>query len=70
MSKITKGNKTKTKLQKEFCALVLSLQWRKHQLSKFEITNFSEKAKSVEASKPNQRLISLPHIREDFEDFQ
>ena len=43
MSKITKGNKTKTKLQKEFCALVLSLQWGKHQLSKFEITNFSEK---------------------------
>ena len=36
----------------------------KHQLSKLEITNFSEKAKSVEASKANQSVISLPLIHE------
>ena len=36
----------------------------KHQLSKLEITNFSEKAISVEASKANQRAISLPLIHE------
>ena len=36
----------------------------KHQLSKLEITNFSEKAKSVEANKANQGVISLPLIPE------
>ena len=64
MPKINKGNKTKTKLQKGFCAQVMSLQWGKHQLSKPEITNFSEKAKTVEASKANQRVILLPLIYE------
>ena len=43
----------KPKLEKRFCAQDLSLQWEKHQLSKLEITNFSEKAKTVEASKAN-----------------
>ena len=64
MSKINKGNKTKAKLQKGFCAQVLSLQWGKHQLSKLEITNFSEKAKTVEASKATERVMSLPLIHE------
>ena len=64
MPKTNKGNKTKTKLKKGFCAQVLSLQLGKHQLSKLEITNFSEKAKTVEASKANQRVISLSLIHE------
>ena len=45
MSKINKGNKTKPKLQKGFCAQVFSLQWAKHQLSKLEITKYFRKSK-------------------------
>ena len=73
MSKINK-KKTKPKQSYRRFFLLRSCHYNggKHQLSKLEITNFSEKAISVEASKANQRAISLPLIHEywDLEDSQ
>ena len=55
MSKINiKETKSKQIYKRFFFCVILVITMGKHQLSKLEITNFSEKAKSVEASKGNQ----------------
>ena len=65
MSKINiKETKPKQSYKRFFLLRSCHGSGAKHQLSKLEITNFSEKAKSVEASKANQSVISLPLIHE------
>ena len=65
MSKINIKERKPTQSYKRFFLFrSCNCNGAKHQLSKLEITNFSEKAKSVEASKANQRVISLPLIHE------
>ena len=73
MSKIhIKKTKPKQSYKRFFLVSSCYYNGGKHQLSRLESTNFSEKAKSMEASKANQRVILLPLIHEywDLEDSQ